>query len=767
MSRVLNCALSVVLLVESAMCRANQPSTLPSPERPARVDELRFAEASGMQDAAKSEHEIEEIVVSGTRREGYIVGVSDALGVPLETSKIPASVSILSDDLLEDLGARDLGAVLTYVPGVANADDGGVNRQLFNVRGFAQTETYINGIRQSMTAEGVRAIDTIDRVQIMKGPSGVEASLTSPGGFVNIITKKPQETFSATTFLSAGDHSFFRVGGDITGPIFGDRVAGRLITAYERKQWWRGGQDDRPVLTVAPSLSWRLQDSTQLLVEYEFSKQNDPLDRGVIYIEGAGLKGNFLPRSFTFHGNDDDLKATNHRFDVSLRHEFNDVLSGRVAYQHASQSVKEQSFRNANSEGGGSLFLSDGITYSGNPLMDIYFAQFGSDVKSETYQADLTAQFTTGSARNIINVGASKGKNEDIFKDHDSDFVYGDFLNSIDVFNPDNDQQPTLLGTYVWPNFVRGDEIDSVFGQWVGEWTTRFRTVASLRRDKISFFQREDITGIGAEQLAELASYYAPDPIPLFSDGYGDTIISYRLGSSYDLTEALTAFIGYSKAGEPQQGLTRSGAQVSPARATAYEGGVKWELAGGRALLTATAYHLVREDIAISDPTNLPSENFLIPLGSAKMTGVEVELIGKLSEDISIFGGFSLQDSEITRSEEDIAGNRFANIPDFQASVFVNYNARPLGLSGLDMSLGVVHQGDREGNSANQYELPAYTRLDAAVGYTFSNNLEVRFNVKNLLDETYYTAAQDSIFGADQVAVGDRRLFQVTTTKRF
>ena len=68
--------------------------------------------------------------------------------------------------------------------------------------------------------------------------------------------------------------------------------------------------------------------------------------------------------------------------------------------------------------------------------------------------------------------------------------------------------------------------------------------------------------------------------------------------------------------------------------------------------------------------------------------------------------------------------------------------------------------GGREANSANEYRLPAYTRVDVGADLELGAGFSALIRVENLLDETYYTAAQDSGSGSDQVGVGDRRLIQ-------
>ncbi|MCU0948693.1 MAG: TonB-dependent receptor, partial [Porphyrobacter sp.] len=302
---------------------------------------------------------------------------------------------------------------------------------------------------------------------------------------------------------------------------------------------------------------------------------------------------------------------------------------------------------------------------------------------------------------------------------------------------------------------------------WLARWNDRFRTVFSVRYDDIAFFAREDLTGIAAPVLAQGIADGTVDPDNLFSENSGDSSVSWRIAASYDVTDDLTGFVGAARTGEPQVGFTRQGDAIGLIDSQSYEAGLKYQVAGGKALATLTAYRIEQSNIAIGDPTNLPTENFLIPLGGARIQGVELELAGKITDSLSVFSGVSLQDSRITQSDQPIIGNEFANTPDFQASAFASWNAASLGLSGLDIGLGVLYQGEREANNGNEYQLPGYVRVDLGISYAFTDDFEARFQVNNLFDKTYYTAAQNSIFGADQVGVGDRRLVQLTLNRRF
>jgi iron complex outermembrane receptor protein len=712
----------------------------------------------------------EGIIVTGTRAEGYLVSQTDALGLPISLNELPAAVTVLSDALLEDLGARNLGLVLPYVAGVSNGDNGGVNRDVFVIRGFENANRYVNGIRASITAEGRPALETIERVEIVKGPSGVEGSLTAPGGFVNIITKKPQYQFGGEVFASIGDANFYRGGIDITGPIAGDAVAVRLIAAYEDKQQWRLGRTNRPIITISPSVNVRLGAATNLLIEYEFRDQNDPLDRGTIFARGILPDSDFLPRTFSFHQRFDKLELQNHRLDLDLTHRFTDALSVRLHYQSIWQDDEQLAVRNAASEAADGVIQGpDGLTFSGNNLLPTFLSDSGSSLRSETWVGEIKLDVATGAVEHSVNLGGSTARNRDRFTSVNGDFQFLDGTAVIDVFAPNDrltiaDFNPVTL---VFADFVRGDQIDSVYGQWLARWNDRFRTVFSVRYDDIAFFGREDLTGIAAPVLAQGIADGTVNPDNLFSENSGDSSVSWRIAASYDVTDDLTGFVGAARTGEPQVGFTRQGDAIGLIDSQSYEAGLKYQVAGGKALATLTAYRIEQSNIAIGDPTNLPTENFLIPLGAARIQGVELELAGKITDSLSVFSGVSLQDSRITQSDQPIIGNAFANTPDFQASAFASWNAASLGLSGLDIGLGVLYQGEREANNGNEYQLPGYVRVDLGISYAFADDFEARFQINNLFDKTYYTAAQNSIFGADQVGVGDRRLVQLTLNRRF
>lgn len=233
----------------------------------------------------------------------------------------------------------------------------------------------MDGARLSVESSTVQPIETIERIEVLKGPSGVESALASPGGYINIVTKKPEEEFSASVFGGVGDANFRRIGGDITGSLLGDgAVSGRLIAIYEQQQWARPGQDNRPLKTINPSLRWRPTDDTTFDVQYLYTKQDNPVDRGIIYLEGTGFDDNFAPRDWSFHQNDDSFEVEGQRWDLQLEHAFNDVLSARAFYRKFDEETQRGGFRNANNEPSDDIiYQEDGLTWTGERLFQANF----------------------------------------------------------------------------------------------------------------------------------------------------------------------------------------------------------------------------------------------------------------------------------------------------------------------------------------------------------------------------------------------------------
>ncbi len=736
----------------------------PSPPTPA-------ASAAASAPEAAASAPAQTITVIGARTLGYQPAETPALGVPLPLQQLPATVNITNAEFLRDFNIKGLNDLANYIPGVTQDDNGGDTGESLLIRGFSVRTVFIDGLRSRARYGVPRSLpDVLERVEVTKGPAGAEVGVAEFGGSVNLVTKKPRREWATEGTAAFGDFGYRKLGIDVGGALaFGGALQGRLIAAAEQNAEWRKGRPDTWRYVFAPSLNWDYADNGSLLVQYERYVQEDPQDRGVIYLEGAFGGSNFAPRDWSFHQTTSRHRRAFDRLALDWRHEFNDALSSRVHVQHYKERLHLLEFRNADTEPGddepNDLYNDDGRSWNGNRVIGVSFSDWRENYRTTNAVAELTGRFTLAGIDNTLRGGVEQYRFKilpgTVTADQGSE-------NTIDILDLDNDQQPLNLTVFGLPSIDRGgSKQSSLYGTWLAKWSPQWRTVLGVRKDRFRDKQQSFIDGALDFEFAQAS----------------DTT-SWRAASSYDITPAITGFIGLSNAFQPQSGVTRNGQPLPPSGGRSTEAGVKTSLFGGRALWTNAVYQITQSGIAGCDKDPSLSEEdieqcrYSVLFGSARVRGFESELQGAVTPDLKLSAGIALMQSRITKTQsvyvvdaaragQTFVGNRFANTPKLQASAALTYSWRAWGLSQLETSLGAVHVGSRFGNPGNTIVLPSYTVLDAGARWQFSPQTTLALNVGNLADRTYYTAMQASDDRADQVGVGDRRLVQVQLRHAF
>ena len=134
--------------------------------------------------------------------------------------EVPQNVRIVPQKLVGDLGATRLADVVGFVSGMSQGDDYGGTWDSFALRGFeASPGSLINGFSSTCQCGPRRDADTIERVEILKGPSAALYGSSEPGGTYNIVTKKPQFRPMREAGLKVGNRGLRRATFDATGPF--------------------------------------------------------------------------------------------------------------------------------------------------------------------------------------------------------------------------------------------------------------------------------------------------------------------------------------------------------------------------------------------------------------------------------------------------------------------------------------------------------------------------------------------------------------------
>lgn len=670
----------------------------------------------------------------------------DISGFEAPPRELPATVNVVPGELFIDLGANRLRDVVDYVPGVNARETNGGTGDAFIIRGFPTNEVALNGLRRRTFTNQSEALYNIERVEILKGPAGLEVGIVEPGGVVNFVTKKPRDVAAYEAFAEYGSFDFFNAGVDATGPVPGvEGLSYRFIAEGENRQSFRDTFDAQRAL-VAPSLKWDYAPDSSVLLELEYNYSDIPYDRGIFYLEGVGFEDGFAPIGRSFHELDDELETHQVRGGLYLDHGFTQALSFRASAEYIYEDY--ESFGARNPDPGG-LYAPGTNVFSGDPTVERGFVFFAGDQDQILTKAELVGDFSTGPVDHFVLGGVSYSMTDTfiIGRDGQTDWP-------IDAFDPVYGTEPVVVGRAedgVGRDFVfeQGSDVYGVFGQYKADIHDRLHIVGGLRFDRAEFTDR-------------YTDNVNTDP-PGEETGYEDSGLSYRVGASVDVTDWLAAFAGYSSAFEPQPGEDREGNRFEGLRSKSVEAGVKAGFLDEAVQLGVTAFRIRQENIAEPDPNNLPGEDFLSLIGTARSRGVEVSLLGEVTPDLDVLGAITFLDTEITESTSGQEGNAFYGAPDFQIAAYGRYDFTRLGAPGLGASLGVVHVGDRAGDNDNSFTLPSYTRVDAGLSYTF-RNVTARLSVSNLLDERIILGSQNR---PDNVLPGAPRTFVGGLTVNF
>lgn len=640
----------------------------------------------------------------------------------------PATVNVIARQFIEDRTPLRVQELADYLPGVNAVEvNGGTGNSGIAIRGFTfdGNEVSLNGQVQRIFNNQSRGFANVERVEVLKGSAGVEAGVVEPGGVVNLVTKKPQREAAVDVSAEVGIWDLFGARLDTTGPVTADKtLLYRFITEYQTRESFRDNVDQERVL-VAPSLQWNYGKRSSALLELEYIYQDQAYDRGTFYLEGAGFKDDFAPIEFSAHEPDDSLKSHSGRVSFSVDQWLTDVFSLRGKASYIVEDYLSKGARNPDLRG---LYVPGANRFSGDPSVARSFTKFDGLSQQLLAEAEALAGFETGSVRHdaLIGLEFARATNDNTGQD-------GQTVWPLDALNPVYGTDPVVIGRAedgVGRDFdsFRGETYKSVYGQYKLTAWERLHLLGGVRFDDAEFTSRFT-RNVNTDRKGPKQSY-------------GNRVLSYRLAAAVDATERVTVFGGFSNASIPQSGQDRRNKPFDPLKSTGYDAGVKVGLFDEKALFTVSFFDIRQKNITEPDPDNLPGENFKALIGKVKSRGIEAELTGEITENLDIFAGAALVDTEIVESGSGQEGNRLYSVPLFEASLWAKYDFSELLFRGFSAALGVVHVGAREGDNDNSFELPAYTRVDAGAYYAW-NDLRIELRVENVFDATYYLGSQN------------------------
>ncbi|WP_367947344.1 TonB-dependent receptor [Sphingopyxis sp. BSNA05] len=668
----------------------------------------------------------QEIIVTG-EKEGYVAISSAGLKTDTPLIDTPQTVSVVTREQLDDQALQDIGDILRYTPG-ASIGQGEGNRDQITIRGQNTTaDFFVDGIRDDV--QYFRPLYNIERVEIHKGPNAMIFGRGGGGGIINRVVKSPiaDRQFGEAT-ASVDSFGAFYLSGDLNLPV-GESAAFRLNGLYEEFNNHRDFYDGRR-FAINPTFGAELGDKSRVLLSYEYVDDDRAVDRGnPAELRALGDACSFADPCGPLTGYHDTLfgqPGTNrttlqaHILKLRFEHDFSDELSFSSTTQYGDY---DKLYRNvypvdARSNDIRLTPVADSVTLDG--YVDT------TDRENFITQGNLLWTGDTGVFGHSLLLGYEYGEQKSANARRDILFAAS---NDDQIVVPLTD--PIAVPAFTFPAFSRSTVSDLKF-------------LSLYVQDQISIGDHFEIIGGVRFDRFDLDVNDIQNGLLL---GRTDEKFSPRFGAIYKPQENISIYASYAKSFLPRSGdqfltLTPSNANLAPETFENYEIGVKYDLTSGLSL-TAALFRLDRDDQSI-----LLDNQGNTTLSGSRTEGVEFQLVGKLTEQLQINAGYSYLDGQ-QRNATTVGGQelRLFQVPEHMVSLWTKYDFTDQFAAGL----GVTHQSCQFATNDNTVRIPAFTRVDAALYYDVSEQVQLQLNVENLFDETYYP----SVHNNDNISTGE------------
>jgi len=634
-------------------------------------------------------------------------------------AETPQSVTVVTRDQMVDQGATNLQDALTYAAGV-RSDAYGIDSRSdsFSVRGSDPT-IYLDGLQTYSsgwyTATARPDPYTLERLEVLRGPSGMLFGAGTAGGVVNMVSKRPQQEAYREVGVQFGSFGRKQIQADLTGPLTADGDWSYRLVALHRKSDTQVDYvpDDRSL--IMPSLTWRPNAATSLTLQALWQK-----DKTGSTSQFFPWQGTILPNingplpSSRFIGEPGDGYATERKtFGWLFEHKFGDRWTFRQNFR-ASRTFNDSHYHYADS-------FSEPGGWSLDPVGQRLLGRYNDKSLAWTSMAGIDnhveGHFDTGAVRHTLLVGAEYSRQR-------QDKTEGSVYSTIDAYAP-----VYGLGYVPVTELTRKPRTTQrnagIYVQDQMKWNN-WIFVAGLRHDRS--------TAGTAGSASETTS-----------------ATSRRLGVMYALPSGWSPYLSYTESFTPQAGTDADGKLLKPLRGEQVEAGVKYQPQGSPTSFTASVYSLKEKNRTVFDSTN---PNYGRQVDATKNKGVEFELKTTLARDFDLIANYTYIDVD----------HKLTDTPRNQVSVWGKYRFSIAGVPGFSAGAGVRYMSgfrDVEGTGAGPY-VPSVALLDLMLAYE-SAKWRYALNINNATDKTYFStclARGDCWYGA-------RRNIVASATYRF
>ncbi|MDV6871083.1 TonB-dependent siderophore receptor [Pseudomonas aeruginosa] len=663
--------------------------------------------AAAVADARKDgETELPDMVISGESTSAtQPPGVTTLGKVPLKPRELPQSASVIDHERLEQQNLFSLDEAMQQATGVT-VQPFQLLTTAYYVRGFKVDSFELDGVPALLgnTASSPQDMAIYERVEILRGSNGLLHGTGNPAATVNLVRKRPQREFAASTTLSAGRWDRYRAEVDVGGPLSASgNVRGRAVAAYEDRDYFYDVADQGTRLLYGVT-EFDLSPDTLLTVGAQYQHIDSITNMAGVPMakDGSNLG---LSRDTYLDVDWDRFKWDTYRAFGSLEQQLGGGWKGKVSaeYQEADSRLRYA----------GSFGAIDPQTGDGGQLM-------GAAYKFKSIQRSLDANLNGpvrlfGLTHELLG-GVTYAQGE----------TRQDTARFLNLPN-------TPVNVYRWdPHGVPRPQIGQYTSPGTTTTTTTQKGLYALGRIKLA----EPLTLV----VGGRESWWDQDtPATRFKPGRQFTPYG---GLIWDFARDWSWYVSYAEVYQPQADRqTWNSEPLSPVEGKTYETGIKGELADGRLNLSLAAFRIDLENNPQEDPDHPgpPNNPFYISGGKVRSQGFELEGTGYLTPYWSLSAGYTYTSTEYLKDSQNDSGTRYSTFtPRHLLRLWSNYDL-PWQDRRWSVGGGLQAQSDYSvdyrGVSMRQ---GGYALVNMRLGYKIDEHWTAAVNVNNLFDRTYY-----------------------------
>ncbi len=670
--------------------------------------------------APKKTSDMEVIQVKGSYFNNYKVDkASGAMRTDTSLMETAQAVTVIPETIIDEQLATTLGEVLNNVASLSPGSKQR-NREVFSSRGFTLSSSngYLRDGHQHWS-HYQQPIETLERVEVIKGPSSILYGQSAPGGLVNMVTKKPTDSRLFDLSFDTDQNGSTRFMADFGGQIVEDLTYRSVLVKQDVKydrEYADGSQRERDRFLGSISVDYAVSDDLKVNVYFDRTNDKAGLDTGAWLDNNGDVIGDDKT-IYDFSWAFTDITVDNLGANVSYF--INPQWMVKAGYNE--QTFERQRFESAPKKPS-DYVLGDSYTYRAYDRFD--------DWQFKTAFVDITGEFSTGDIEHQLLIGANS-----------LDYYYGQLRTRVDYvsYTPGQPEPVRPAISYKTDDTLYNSEYD-YYGFY-------FQDLVTFNDEwQVAFGGRFD------QQNREGAD--------------SDSFVP-KFGVLYHPQEEMTVYVNYSESFEPSSSETLNdesdinhGMKLDAVTSKQVEIGGKWQVSD-RLLVETAIFDIEKSGTLISQalPDNAQFDTVTTQSGLQRHKGFELSAQGAVTDRLFLMASTMYLNAKYEKDAK-YQGKTPVDAPKWSASVWSRYEMS----DAFSINAGVFYQGKRFADTNNTVEKDAYARVNVGAIYSTEisgQDVDFRLNIENLFDTDYLAGG-----GLNNVTIGNGTMarFEVKTS---